>query len=248
MDISIGILVAGEPPDELKAGFPDYGHMVAELLQAGGKELRFTAYAVRNGEFPQALDDHDAYLITGSRFSAYDDLPWIHRLADVIRELHARRTPLIGICFGHQLIAQALGGRVERARAGWGVGVLEARVEAPAPWMAAAGPAVALIASHQDQVTQLPAGAECIAGSDFCPIAMYHIGDHVFALQSHPEFSREYSRALMKARRGVIDDERIARGLASLGKHIDAEQVARWMLEFLRRGVAARRGARACPT
>lgn len=240
MLIRIGVLVAGEPPEELRGKYADYGEMARALLATGEAELEFTSYAVRNDEFPASADAHDAWLITGSRFSAYDDLPWIKRLAAFIRELDARRRPLIGICFGHQLIAEALGGKVERARAGWGVGVHAWHIDKPASWMDGVAGDFALVASHQDQVTQLPPGAERIAGSDFCPIAMYHIGDHVFAMQAHPEFTRQYSRELMEVRRGLIGDERIDRGMASLQHEVDADTVAHWMLKFLEQGVGKR--------
>ncbi len=232
---SIGILVAGEPPAELAARFSGYGTMSEELLRAEDPSLGFRQYQVRLGEYPSAPTDHDAWLITGSRHAAYDDLPWIHWLADFIRAVDAARIPLVGICFGHQLIARALGGEVQKAPQGWGVGIHEAAIEARAPWMEDADPALHLVVSHQDQVTKLPPGAERLAGSAFCPIAMYRIADHVFAMQAHPEFSREYSRELMEVRRSLIGDDLIGKGMASLSRETDSHAVAHWIVAFLRR-------------
>jgi len=233
MTHSIGILVVGEPPAELAGRFPGYGTMLEELLRAADGALAFRQYDVRAGERPAAPDTHDGWLITGSRHAAYEDLPWIHWLADFIRELDARKIPLVGICFGHQLIARALGGEVVKAPQGWGVGVHEAGITAPAPWIDDDVRSVRMVVSHQDQVTALPPQAEPLAASAFCPVAMYHIGSHIFAIQAHPEFSREYSRELMEVRRALIGDERIAAGMASLATATDSARVARWIAAFL---------------
>jgi GMP synthase-like glutamine amidotransferase len=230
---SIGILVTGSPPPELAERYPHYGRMAEELLHGADPTLQFRHYDIRAGEFPESVDDHDGWLITGSRHGAYEDLPWILRLAEFIRALDARTRPLVGICFGHQLIARALGGAVVKAPQGWGVGVHEAEVQKSAPWMDAGAERFKLVVSHQDQVTALPERAERLAGSAFCPIAMYRVGEHVFAMQAHPEFTREYSRELMELRRGLIGDERIEPGLRSLGSEVDSARVARWMAAFL---------------
>jgi GMP synthase-like glutamine amidotransferase len=232
---SIGILVTGAPPEELTPRYPHYGRMAEELLRDVDPELRFRHYDVRAGDFPSSPRDHDGWLITGSRHGAYEDLPWILRLAEFVRALDAARQPLIGICFGHQLIARALGGEVVKAPQGWGVGVHEAAVLDPAPWMDPEATRVRMVVSHQDQVTRLPAGAGRIAGSGFCPIAMYRVGEHVFAMQAHPEFTRRYSRELMEVRRELIGDERIEPGIASLASEVDSAEVARWMARFLNR-------------
>jgi GMP synthase (glutamine-hydrolysing) len=233
VDRSIGILVAGAPPDELADRYPDYGTMVERLLAAEAPALGFRHYDVRHDEFPATPFAHDAWLITGSRHAAYEELPWIGRLAGFVRELDAAHTPLIGICFGHQLIARALGGEVRKAAQGWGVGVHGADIVARAPWMDGDAGHIDLVVSHQDQVTALPGRAERLAGSAFCPVAMYRVEEHVFALQAHPEFSREYSRELMQVRRAMIGEERIETGLASLARAPDSTTVARWMIAFL---------------
>ena len=224
--------MTGAPPPAFSDQFPDYGTMIAALLQARDSSVRCTSYDIRALEFPAAIDAHDGYLISGSRHAAYDDLPWIQRLATFIRELDARQKPLVGICFGHQLIAQALGGRVQKAEQGWGIGVHHAGVGARAPWIDGHTTDYALVSSHQDQVVALPPRAELLAGSSFCPIAMYRIDKHVFALQGHPEFSREYSGALMNVRRSVLDPKLVEAGKHSLSEDVDSARVADWILAF----------------
>src|SRR5262245_23341815 len=132
---SIGILVTGSPPDELADRYRHYGIMVEQLLREAMPGVEFRHYDVRGGEFPASVDAHDGYVITGSRHAAYEELWWIERLVQLIRALDAQKHPLVGICFGHQLIARALGGNVFKAPQGWGVGVHESTVTDPAPWM-----------------------------------------------------------------------------------------------------------------
>lgn len=238
MSLDIAILVTGEPPAELAERHAGYGSMIECLLRAQDSGISCTHYDVRENCFPAAPDAHDAYMITGSRHAAYEDLPWIHRLAALIRELDAARKPLVGICFGHQLIAQALGGRVEKASQGWGVGVHRTNITARAAWMDQAEPQLQLIVSHQDQVVELPGRAELLAGSEFCPVAMYRVESHLFAMQAHPEFSHDYSRELMQVRRPIIGEERIEAGLHSLAQPVDAARVAGWLLAFMRQAHA----------
>lgn len=238
MHIRIGVLVAGEPPEELRGRYAGYDGMTERLLRAEDPELEFVSYEVRQGEFPRAIDDNDAYLITGSRHGAYEELPWIRQLARLICEIEQQHKPLVGICFGHQLIARALGGVVDKAAQGWGVGVHTASLVAPAPWIEEQAGDFSLVVSHQDQVLQLPAQAELIAGSTFCPVAMFRIADHVFAMQAHPEFSRDYSRELMGVRGESIGAGRIDAGLESLERDTDSAKVARWIVEFLHRALA----------
>jgi len=231
----IGILQTGAVRGELQREFGDYPTMFRALLAnaAGEEPIEFRDYDVQCGQFPATLDECDAYLITGSRESVYDDLPWLPRLEQFVRLLDADRHPLVGICFGHQLIAQALGGETRKADQGWGVGVQRSDVLAPDPWMRPFKPEINLLASHQDQVVKLPPRARLIARSDFCPNAGFTIGGHIVTFQGHPEFVKGYSRALLDARRKVLGEEVYARGVQSLEKPVDSPLVARWILNFV---------------
>lgn len=244
--MKIGILQCDRVRDSLREqGFDDYPESFIERFRAVDPALEFTVYRCLDGEMPPSVDDCDAYLCTGSRFSVLDDDAWIRELEAFVVALVEAHIPFVGICFGHQLLAKALGGTVEQASAGWGVGVSENTIERQ-PWMGDDARAdVNLIVSHQDQVTRVPEGMTVLGGSDFCPIYFCQVGGHALSIQGHPEFSRAYSRALMDVRRGIIPDEVLDRGAASLDRRVDDELVFRWMVRFFRDGVAARQdGAR----
>ena len=152
-----------------------------------------------------------------------------------MRECHAARRKVIGICFGHQLVAQALGGTVGKSDKGWGVGVNCYNVD-KAAFDLADGDQFCLLASHQDQVMVMPPGAQQIATNDHCEVAGMTLGDHMLTFQGHPEFTPEYSREIMNFRHEMIGAERVAEGMASFeSRQHEGDRVARWMLAFLNR-------------
>lgn len=230
----IGILQADPVYPELRERFGNYPAMFRVLLDRVGYEPppEFVTFDVENGEYPASLEACDGYLITGSKAGANDDAAWIRRLEAFVVACHEERIPLVGICFGHQLIAKALGGKVETTASGWGVGVHSHRIVAQAPFMSPPCRALSLLVSHRDQVVELPDGAELLASSDFCPIAMYRVGNHIYAQQSHPEFVREYARGMLERRREILGEARYREGIDSLTRETNEELVARWILNF----------------
>lgn len=233
MPLRLGILQADHVDAEYRARFGDYADMFATALgDALGPDAVFEFYDVRLGCYPDRVGDCDGYLITGSRASVFDDEPWIARLKDFVRELHDARAKTVGICFGHQLAAAALGGLVDRAEVGWGVGVHTWEVVDDEPWMRPRLPEVRLVASHQDQVEVLPPGARLLAASDFCPNAAFGMGGHLFAVQGHPEFTKDYARFLMCRRRDQLGGA-FEPGMRSLDQPTDEHVVAQWIAGFL---------------
>ena len=184
----VGLLECDHVDERYRAIAGDYSDMFAVLLPA----LDLVRYDAIGGELPKEPDECDGWLLTGSRCSAYDDEPWIAALSSFVRELHTADAPTVGICFGHQLLAHALGGRVERASAGWGVG--------PHTIATVGGDRWPLLFMHQDQVLELPPDATVVGSTDHCPIAMLQIGSSMLGMQAHPEFTADYERALLDAR------------------------------------------------
>ncbi len=229
----LGILQADHVDPECRPRFGDYPDMfVVALGDALGPSASFQFFDVHRGFYPDRIADCDGYLVTGSRASVYDDEPWIARLKDFVRELNDARAKTVGICFGHQLVAAALGGVVNRATVGWGVGVHTWEIVDDASWMRPRLSELRLLASHQDQVDVLPPDARLLAASDFCPNAAFAIGNRVFAVQGHPEFTRDYARFLMCRRREALGDA-FEPGLRSLHEPTDEAVVAQWITGFL---------------
>jgi len=234
--MKLGILETGKTTPELESKYGAYPDMFVRLLGGRGLELEFQFFSVVDEIFPESVHSCDAWLITGSRHGAYDQLAWIPKLEEFILETAKNKIPMVGICFGHQLIAQALGGKVVKSEKGWGLGVQEYKVTKAAAWMNGSENAeIAVNAVHQDQVVEVPNEAQLLASSEFCPNAMLAYGDTIFTVQPHPEFEHDFQADLINARRGVAFDEHIAdSALATLYKPIDNHQVADWIIGFLK--------------
>ncbi|MFQ1751341.1 glutamine amidotransferase-related protein [Aeromonas veronii] len=230
----LGILDCDRLDPDLADRFgPVYSEMFIRGFAALAPELEFRVWSALDGELPEDLHECDAWLITGSRHDAYSDIPWIQALRAWIRQAHDADVKLAGVCFGHQVIAQALGGEVVKSTKGWGLGVSVHPMLADEPWMAPARDQIRILASHQDQVALLPPGATRLAGNDFCPNFMFLQGNNIVAIQGHPEFSVEYNRALIERRRGLLPDERYQSSLSSLKGEVDSATMMQWLLQFL---------------
>jgi GMP synthase-like glutamine amidotransferase len=227
----IGILKTGRPPKPAIPQFGTYPDMFMNLL--GRDAYAWRTYAADEGEYPAAPEDNDAYIVTGSSAGVYDDAPWIGELMDFLRAAKGR-AKLVGVCFGHQAMAQAFGGQVVKSPKGWGIGEHEYAVTSHEPWMDGAG-TIRLPASHQDQVVSLPPGAEVIAASAFTPLAGLAWRDQpAISIQPHPEFEPAYAGALIEARRGkVYADEEADRAIASFAPPDDRARVGGWLRRFL---------------
>src|SRR5215813_7196623 len=223
--MNIGLLECDHVLERFRHIAGDYREMFAALFDRHAPQISLHAFDVCNGEFPPSLDACDAYLTTGSRFSAYDDVDWIHALKNFARRVHEAKRPFVGVCFGHQLIAEALGGRVARA-----VEIIRREL-----WMRPEQSRCALQYMHQDQVERLPEDGVVIGRSDHCPVAIFRVGDSTLGIQAHPEFPKAYSEALLLDRVERIGEERVKAALASLGQPTDEPVVAKWIVEFLDR-------------
>lgn len=231
--MKIGLLECDHVPERFRHIAGDYREMFAALFARHAPQIALQAFDVCNGEFPSSLDACDAYLTTGSRFSAYDDVDWIDALKNFTRRIHEAKKPFVGVCFGHQLMAEALGGKVSRAETGWGVGVHNVEIIERESWMRPEQSSCALPYMHQDQVERLPEGGVVIGRSNHCAMAMFLVGDSMLGIQAHPEFPKAYGKALLLDRVDRIGEERAKAALASLDQPTDESVVARWIVEFL---------------
>ena len=241
--MQIAILETGRINETIADRFDRYPEMFRTMFAAAGAtDFVLTTVAVVDGELPSHIDDFDGYLVTGSASGVYDDLDWIEPLMDFIRKAHAADKPLVGICFGHQVIAHALGGRTEKWPDGWGIGVFDVSLGDRPSWMPEAD-STRLIHIHQDQVVKLPADATLIGSTSFCDNAMFYIGDNVFCMQGHPEFTPDYTAALMDARRDSMGPERVDHAMATLAGNHEGITIAGWITDFFRQHASARKAA-----
>lgn len=247
--MTLGILETGKVNPALVETHGLYPPMFKRLLGAADPDLEFDVVAVIDGAPLPAVDACDAWLVTGSKFGVYDPEPWIAPLKDFLRRAYAAGVPLIGVCFGHQLMADALGGRAEKFSGGWSVGRQRYELVGDAPFGAEASldGALTLHAFHQDQVTAPPPDAKVLARSEACAYAALAYGEpaapQAISVQAHPEFDAAYTRDLALLRRGVGLPEDVAdRAIAELGGDVQSAEIARWMARFLKQ--AARRGQR----
>ena len=214
--------------------YVSYGAMTETMFAAAGVPWHFERFNTTRGEYPGSFDAYDAVLLTGSKADSFSDEPWVRTLRERTTELLRQRKKLLGICFGHQLIAYCLGAEVGRAPQGWGMGRMGYEWVGPRPLKPAAADATLnLLASHQDQVRTLPAGATLLARSEFCPIAAYSVDEHVFCIQPHPEFVEDYSAWILSKRPESVSAERRERVRAEMALPHDGLDVARFMRDFV---------------
>jgi GMP synthase-like glutamine amidotransferase len=236
--MKLTILETGRPPGALGEIYPGYPDMFAALLARAGEAVDCeTVPVVDNARLPDPSAG-GAFLITGSPAGVYDPLPWMDPLRGFIRAAHAARRPVVGVCFGHQIMAEALGGVVRKSPKGWGVGRHSYRIIERTGYLADAPETFALAASHQDQVIAPPPGATTLARSAHTEFAMLsYAGAPFLSLQGHPEFSDRFAAALYGARRGAsLTDDVADAAIESLVQPDDSLMVAGWMLNVLREG------------
>lgn len=224
--MKVAILETGRPPGNLAEEFGDYSFMFKQLL---GPNFETESFDTANGHLPEP-GAHDAYLITGSPAGVYESLPWIAELQEFIRS--TKEAKMVGVCFGHQVMAEALGGHVEKSDRGWGAGLHHYTILRPEPWIDTSG-TIASPASHQDQVVVQPPNTQVVAASEFTPLAALAWSDRpAISFQFHPEFSPAFAKALIEKRYDIVPNPEEA--IASLDAPNDNARVAGWIRRFLK--------------
>lgn len=238
--IKIGIIEADQLYSDLQDDYQSYGVMFARLFEQlpnwSNQHYCYQHYYILDGHWPSDHNPCDVYLITGSKSGVYDTAPWIPKLINWIQRQYQLNVPLLGICFGHQILAHALGGNASQCDRGWGVGIRSIslnRLPSDTSVSETDITAVSLIYSHQDQVDRLPADAQILLADEFCPYAAFEIPQRVLAFQGHPEFTSEYLQRLLPRRIKHIGAATLNAGLSSLDKAADDLLVAQWMINFI---------------
>ena len=228
----IGLLLCGHLPDRYNSIAGDYPEMVATLLDDEGVSL--VVFDVPDGDLPGDPAQCDGYIVSGSASSVYDGHSWISDLKEFVGRATECHVPVFGICFGHQILAEALGGTVERSENGWGIGVHTMDVFDHRPWMDPDAETLNLVMTHQDQVVELPDRAVVLGSSDHCENYLVEFTPMAVGIQGHPEFPASFARVLYEDKReelgSLVDD-----AIASLESPADSHIVSAWMKKLLRR-------------
>ncbi|MCY7330724.1 MAG: hypothetical protein LH618_19385 [Saprospiraceae bacterium] len=228
--MTVGLLECDHVPAKFRHLAGDYYDLFGALFP----HLDLRRFNVCHGQFPDSVTACDAYLCTGSKYSVYDEVDWIKELQRLVQELYAREKTYVGVCFGNQLLGEALGGRVTKAAVGWCVGAHTFQVTQPKNWMTPFQGRYRLLMMCQDQIVELPPDSRVLAAAPDCPVGMLRVGPRMLGVQAHPEFPVAYERALLEDRVERIGAEKVAAGLDSLALRLDAEGVGEWLGNFIR--------------
>ena len=230
----LGLLQCDVVPDDLRDRFADYPAMFADAFRHIGAHVEWRNYNLLNNEVPRNLNEVDGYITTGARVGVYDEPEWYSKFAELIRAIDRAQIPLVGICFGHQAIADALGGRVEQSDKGWGIGVRQYQTIKGADWMAPACELFSIPVCHQDQVVALPPNSELLASSDHCENFIVRFTQTSLGVQGHPEFSADYVDTLIRIREQILPQDVAVTAKSSLQTPHDNDTIIRWIANFLK--------------
>ncbi len=235
--MKIGILDADHLSDSVIRKYGCYADTFIRLLSPLQSKLAqsvsFQRYAIFNLEFPESANECDVYIITGSQYSTYENIEWINKLEKFIQQLHIHKKKLIGICFGHQIIAQSLGGKVEKNTKGWELGITTTHLTHTCAWMKPERNFFFIIVSHQDHVTKLPDNAINFCETNLCPYSGFYIDNHILTFQGHPEFIKDYVKLIIKLQANNLSKEQRQIARASLQQSDDHLLIAHWIINFI---------------
>jgi len=233
--IKLGILqVNHDKSVEVGDAFPDDAHRFRDLFDAQEDRFQYRIYMTIGGEVPKDLNEQDAFMITGSPLSVLDSHIFSNDLNDFIKRCDVARKPLLGACFGHQAIALALGGKVEKSDSGYNVGIEETRFHNHRSWMQPAHKTLPMYVFHEDQVTELPADCELLGSSKACKIASFAKGSHIFTTQAHPEFSESFMSCVLKFTQDSMDAQNASDAWESLKKEQNGAVFGQWSTNFFK--------------
>lgn len=236
--IKLGILQTNHDKSvDVGDAFPDDAHRFRDMFDAQDDRFQYRVYMTIGGEIPQDLDEQDAFMITGSPLSVLDQHVFTDGLMDFIRGCDAAKKPLMGACFGHQAIALALGGKVEKSPDGYNVGIEDTVFHAKRSWMTPDRDRLPMYVFHEDAVTKLPDGCDLLGSTENCENASFAKGDHIFTTQAHPEFSNAFMSCVLRSAESAIPEENRQRVWNSLKQPEEGRIFGLWTTEFFKKAM-----------
>lgn len=227
--MTIGLLLCDHVRLPYLHVYGDYPAMFMDFLP----DCDFIVYDITHGQYPQSVDECTVWMTSGSVYSVYDDVLWIHWLADFVRRISESQSKFVGVCFGHQMLGHALGGKVEKAKSGWCIGVHSFDIIKTKSWIAPQQDQINVLMMCQDQIVSLPPEAEVLASTDCCPNAIIQIGQNILGIQGHPEFPKEYDEDLMLARIERMGEDLVKKGVESLNHQVHTALLRDWIMNFI---------------
>ena len=210
----------------------DVPDLFNNLFERQAPEVSLDVFNVTMGQYPEKISNYDGLISSGSRYSVYENQPWIMQFKEFVRDLYDQGGKFVGICFGHQMIAEALGGRCEKSGRGWGVGIKQVDIYKKMPWMEPELDSYKMIVSHADQVMEIPEEGEIIGGNSHCPCSIYRVGENFLGIQAHPEFTRAFEKDILEVRKDRIGQAVIDEAVLTLTQKTDEAAVTRWIVNF----------------
>ncbi|KAK0762702.1 hypothetical protein N5P37_005520 [Trichoderma harzianum] len=229
------------PADEILNVYGTYGDIISHCLHKcwryhpnASPTLRILKWSVFEEDALPPWNEIHGLLLLGSKYTASDDDPWVISLVKLVQMAYIMNIPMIGVCYGHQIIARALGGKISRNPAGWELGVCKMDMTSIGQKLFGKD-ALMVHQMHRDAVVEVPPNIDVLASSCSCKVQMMFQPGRVLTIQGHPEFDSRISKSWLDQRykEGLVEQELYNYALTKLNLEHDGMEILQAMRKFL---------------